>query len=219
METPSTVSKQPRIIPRYVRDLNELAELHGIATSTLFAPDDDSAEIRLWANWRGVCPQLQSVGLLARHQLARLMWLPPRFTLTVPSGEPRWCHRLLHGEIEVTGDVFEWRLNFGPGEFSVTDRGWGDVEAVTYVEEILLYGSAEALIRAGVDRTRLPLGKRAAKSSGCTDDEPWWCSRRVPNGMYLYRQEHGTSAPPVRTHLRLVVDNTVREDVGRTRLG
>jgi hypothetical protein len=192
MESPSNVSKPPRV-PRYVRDLNELAEVRGIAVSTLFGAGDRNPEIRLWAKWTGACHQLQSVGLLARHQLARLMWSSPRprrLTFTVPSSEPWWCNPLLQGEIEVTGDLFEWRLDFGPGEFSVADRGWGDVEAVTYANEVRLYGSAEALVRAGVDRARLPLGMRTAKS-GWWVDEPWWYSRRVPSGLHLYRFEAG----------------------------
>jgi len=223
---------QPPKIPQYIWDLNDLAALHGIATSIVFAPHGSNADIRLWAKWKGTCQHLQSIGLLARHKLARLIrsWRRPslvrRFRLTVPSSEPPWCNPLLRGEIEVSGDHFEWNLDFGPANFSVVTRR--DVEAIKYPDEIWLYGSADALIHAGVDETRLPLGKRTAKSS--PHDAPKWHSRRVPNGLYLYRyatgassqirhaHKPGASTQLVRPQLRLVVDNTFHDRTCCTRL-
>jgi hypothetical protein len=213
----------PPKIPSYIRDLNDLAERHGITTSIILGPYDNNLELRLWAKWRGTCDGLQSVDLLSHHQLARLIWprrrrgAVRRPMITVPSSEPPWCNPLLRGEMEISGDHFEWNLDFGSAHFSVADRG--DVEAVTYANEVCLYGSAEALIRAGVNEARLPLGVRAAKSSRF--DDPKWHSRRAPNGLHLYRFEtqtnsgkrhsrnHRVSADLVRSHLRLVVDNTL----------
>ena len=132
METPCTVSTPPRI-PRYVRDLNELAEARGITTSIVFGPDKSDPEIRMWSKWEGAFHQLESVGLLSRHQLALLMNASPRVRrrmVTVPGSQPPWCNPLLQGEIEVVDGRFEWRLDFGPGAYSIADRGCGDVEAV-----------------------------------------------------------------------------------------
>jgi len=209
-------------IPQYVRDLNDLAAVHGITTATAFARDNDG-RLRLWAQWRGTWKALQAIGLLARHQIARLRGsrqrLPNvrRLMLTVPSSEPPWCNPLLRGEIEVLGNHFEWTLDFGPGDFSIANRG--DVEAITYSDEICLYGTPEALIRAQIDEERLPLGRRTAKSS--RRDSRRWHSRRLRNGLVLYRfrtYANGPSAqvpahwPPTActsSHLRLVVDNTL----------
>jgi hypothetical protein len=227
MENSSTVTEPPRV-PRYVRDLNELANVRGITTSTLFGPDENHPETRLWSIWTGDFHQLQSVGLLARHQIARLMnpIKPSRRgrhrMLTVPGSEPPWCNPLLQGEIEVAGDRFRWRLDFGSAVFSIANRGWGDVEAITCANEVRLYGSAEALVRVGLDEARLPVGARTARSSGWAE-EPWWHIRRVPSGLYLYRyatenlsrsrhsQAQGDYTSPVRTRLTLVVDNTPRD--------
>lgn len=224
METPSVFT--PPRIPRYVRDLSELAEVRGITTSIAFGLDKNEGEIRMWSKWEGSCHQLQSVGLLVPSQVALLMRASPtvrRRMVTVPRNEPPWCNPLLHGELEVAGGQFEWRLDFGPAAFSIADRGWGDVEEVTYANEVRLYGSAEALVRAGLDEARLPVGARTARSSGWVE-EPRWYIRRAPSGLYLYRyatdnlsrsrhsQAQGEYAPSVRTALMLVTDNTSRDN-------
>jgi hypothetical protein len=222
MDTAQSISK-PSQVPRYVRDLNLLAEAHGIVTSVFLAPyDDGGPEIRLWARWIGDREELKSLGLLAPSQLRLLApWgdnsARLRRFLTVPSSEPAWLHPLLKGEIEVGGDRFDWNLDFGSCEFSITQRG--EVEAITYSDEVLLHGTASALIAAGIEKSRLAIGRRLAKKER---DGLRWRSRRLPDGLHIHcfeteaafqrRQSNELRAfANKRTHLKLVVDNTTSE--------
>jgi hypothetical protein len=233
MAVPECTSAPSRI-PRFIGNLNQFAEKHGLAVNVYIAPYSNDPETRLWSKWSGTKVQLLSLGLLKRSQHFPLT----RGTFTVPSGEPSWRNTLLTGEIEIIENQFSWDLDCGPADFTVTERG--GLEIVTYSDEAVFHGNVEDLVRAGIcDRCRLPTGKRAGRcviTSSWEDQGPSWCARRQLDGTITYRLESpaaharrlrefkkycakqrgltrfpASEPNPRRTHLRLVVDNDRRK--------
>lgn len=222
------------LVPRYVQNLNALAEHHGLSTRVYVARYKKESEgPMIFAEWMGTKESLFSMGLLTPHQQLPLQYLPsPRKReFCVPSSSGWDWHPLLRGQITVVGDdgvLVE--LDFD--EVPQGIRMIGDVEVVSYRTEIASHGTAEALIEAKVcEHKQLPTGKHTRKSCySSLKPRLEWHSRRHPDGMFVYwrpteaeaerqRVEHeawmaqlnrsGPAAPePPRSHLNLVVDNT-----------
>jgi len=218
----------PARIPRFVRRLTEYAECRGVAVKTYAGPYSNDPEIRLWSEWRTSQEQFLALEFLTPGN--RLPYTSGYFT--VPMG---FYHRredaLMAGDMTIEGGNVLWEIDFGPAEFDVAERG--GVEIVTYADETLFHGSVEALIAAGIDPKRLPVGKRPSKRSLRGDYDhpvPQWRSRRQLDGSIVYRVESAKAlrarheeqarwyaqmrpaAAPVATkprpsYLRLVVDN------------
>ncbi|MEX2149082.1 MAG: hypothetical protein WD793_02630 [Steroidobacteraceae bacterium] len=184
MNQPSP-SVTPPCVPRFVRNLNQYAADRGIDVDVHIGPYDDDPEIRLWSNWRTTRARFLSLGLLSRGQP-----LPSkRGTVSIPG----WLYReprraLLIGELSSAGDDVLWQIDWGPGDFTITNIG--EVEIVTSACETLYHGTAEALLAHGVERKRLPLGKKPSNFFSCIDSATlhWW-SRRQLDDTIVYRVE------------------------------
>ncbi len=227
------VQSLPERIPRYVRNLNGFAERAGFhVTLTVEQSDEkDDPEPRLRSHWRGTRSQLVSLGLLQPHQLRTILTLEcaPEVSryMNVGGGCPWYWERcLLRGPLTASRDAVSWQIDSGPASYTISDNG--PIEIVTYEDFVLYHGTGEQLTAFGIDRRRLPLGKRLCKS---TDTE--WYSRRHPDGHVVHIVEselarrrrlertrgpsHQQDAPeplPPRkpSHLRLVVDNDNTRD-------
>jgi hypothetical protein len=172
----------PGRIPRYVRNLNALAERHGISVNVTNEPYDNDPEIRLWSEWSGTCEQFLATGLFVPSQ-ARLLLSLTAFhshsdsTLTVPTSPTPPC--LLAGKLTVGGNQVLWKIDSGPAQYTVSERC--RVEIVTYADIVAYHGTTEDLVIARVcDRKCLPVGKRPFRSGGSyySAAGPNWSARR-----------------------------------------
>jgi hypothetical protein len=181
----------PQRLPRYLEALNALAVAHGLTVSMVVEPYERDPEIRLWCKWTG-----------KRDAALRLIQPIPSYHLpmargliAIPGGSTRVCQMLI-GEVTVNGDDVLLEFDCGSTDFTIAARG--EVEVITYADEILYHGSAAALLALGIGRNRLPLEKRDGKKGGyhCWNEEqkvhvevPQWSSSRQPDGLILYREE------------------------------
>jgi hypothetical protein len=177
MTAPQSASSTLPPIPRYMRNLNRLAERTGLTVDVHVAPYTNDPEVRLWSEWAGTEAQFRATGLFVPSQ---------RFPmgagiLEIPSST-LWVCCLAKGSVDVTGAIARWSIDCGPTLYSVEEKH--GVEIITYAEEAIYHGSFEALLGAGVPRKRLPSGKRNAKGNPHT---PYWGSRRQPDGTIVYR--------------------------------
>lgn len=177
-------------VPRYIRNLNAIAERAGMTVTMRAASVPEQPEPNLMARWEGTLEQLAATGLLVPHTVRRLRWASASSThasgarcqLSGLSGD-------VSGEARVSGDRIVWEINWGPIDYSIEQRG--EVEIVTHSCEIVYHGSAAALEGAGIPRKRLPTGKHTAKSRyGILEGpEPAWRARRQPDESYVYYRE------------------------------
>jgi hypothetical protein len=181
-------SSNPAILahlPRFIENLNAMAREHGMTAEMFVEPYSDHPEIRLWAKWRGTREQL-----LALAKPVRSYHLPlSRGSLYIPGGSQYYAPKsLLGGIVSVNGDEVLFEVDFGPSDFTVADIA--GVEVISYVDEVLYHGPPAALIGLGIERARLPMGKRGARS-GYDYKATWptWSARRQPDGTILYRVE------------------------------
>lgn len=214
-------------IPRHIRHLNDLATRVGLAVRVYVEPYSDDPEVRLWSKWTGTRAQLFATGLFTSTEQRRIHGgSKPRQVVVPPSESFRRSNYIALGVLSEFGESVQWAIDCGPSIYTLSHSG--TAELVTYADEILYHGDAEALIAAGVDRKRLPLGKQGFKStrrSSCDTVEAQWNCRRQPDGLLIYRQETyqalqarharhfpATAAPSQPrerpSHLRLVVDNS-----------
>lgn len=175
----------PKVLPRFVRNLNALAEAHGFSTRMSVEPYSDSPKLRLWARWEGTKSQLISLGLLTPSQQRLLTTDCDLNCFSVPHSA-RWLNPLIGGGLTVTGDTVALDIDFGPPTYLLTEQQ--GVEVVTYPNDVLYHGTSAALIGAGIPAARLPSGKRLARQS-YNSDEPRWRSRRQPDGLVVYCAE------------------------------
>jgi hypothetical protein len=205
-----------------------MATAAGLTVETAVAPNGTDPELRLCSRWRGARD-----AFLALVQPVASYRLPlSQGQLNIPGGSGYYSYNaLISGTVVVTGDTVLYEIDFGPAAFTIADAG--GVEIVSYADETLYHGAPAALMALGIERSRLPLKKRATRSfrewEAKTED---WSSRRQPDGSIVYRVESpsalrrrrsgveeyaeqrgivlGTEpAKPARpSHLRLVVDNT-----------
>jgi hypothetical protein len=207
------------LIPRYVANLNALAERHGLTATVVVEPYDNDPEVRLWGKWRGT-----RANFLSLVQPVASYHLPlSRGRLNIPGGAWFAVNPLLTGDVTVAGDQVEYAIDFGPGEYAITECG--DVEVVTSADETAYHGAADALLALGIPQSRLPVGKRNGKKDNfglVLQGSTWlvverWSSRRQPDGSIVYRAETpaarrrraAASSSVNPSHLRLVVDDTV----------
>ncbi len=218
----------PPRLPQFIENLNALAREYGLSVEMLVEPFEGASAKksapRLWSEWRG-----------SRDAFLKLVDPIPSFHLplsrgwvSIPGGAQRSSkYPLIKGDLKVTGESVLFCIDWGLPDFAITVAG--DVEIVTYADEIVYHGEAAAISALGIDLERLPQGRKEGKRF--TDDEstgPLWSSRRQPDGSIVYREEspaacrrraqewnsklqrlgvYSEKAPRV-SHLRLVVDNT-----------
>lgn len=182
---PSTTSHTlPARIPRFIENLNALARESGMTVRMVVEPSVDTAELRLWTEWRGTRAQvLAFVRPIPSYHLPLSCG-----TLTVPGGSGGSAYPLLTANVTVVGDEVELEIDFGPPHFTIADIA--GIEVISYADENLYHGTAAELIALGIERTRLPLGKRAgAREYNCDGAIERWSSRRQPDGTIVYRIE------------------------------
>jgi hypothetical protein len=228
--TQTPAQSPPDRIPRFVRNLNALAEQHGLAVRMAVEPYANDPELRLWATWSG-----SRAAFLNLVQPVASYHLPlSRGKLSIPGGGGYYCsNSLLTGTVTVAGDDIVFVIDFGPADFTLAEKR--GVEIIRTAKEISYHGTADELVGAGIPRDRLPIGKRAAKSFIGYGSDEHWRSRRQPDGSILYRVEspaalrerraeddsrrrmYGESPNrPAAPALRLVVDNTEDRGSGGT---
>jgi hypothetical protein len=223
----------PSRIPRYIGNLNALAENARMAVEMAVEPYGNDPALRLWSSWRGARDAFLSlVQPVASYHLPLTQG-----RLNIPGGSAYYAHNaLVSGDVIVTGDDVLYQIDFGPPVFTISDAA--GVEIVSYADETLYHGAPAALIALGIERTRLPLGRRPARSDrGWFAETERWSSRRQPDGLIVHRvespaafrrrrEEYGeflsereqrvvgaeskpptTAIQPRPSHLRLVVDN------------
>jgi len=219
-------------IPRHIGNLNTMASGAGLAVETVVEPCGKDPALRLVSKWRGARD-----AFLALVQPVASYRLPLSCgQLNIPGGAGYYGpNAIVGGTVTVTGNDVLFEIDFGPAEFEVMDAA--GVEIVSYADETLYHGTPAALIALGIESSRLPLKKKAARS-----DRGWeavteeWSSRRQPDGSIVYRVETpaalrrrreewiqylsereqsgmGRKSKPAATqlrasHLRLVIDNT-----------
>jgi hypothetical protein len=220
----------PAGIPRFIENLNAMATQNGMTTEMAVEPYSDDPEVRLWGKWRGTRGQF-----LALVQPVASYHLPlSRGSLNIPGGSGYYSRNaLLSGSVIVNGDAVLFEIDFGSPEFTIANHA--DVEVVSYAHEVLYHGSPAALLALGIQRSRLPLGKKAVKAEYHSDSQARWLSRRQPDGSVVHRVESpaafrrrrarlthphfqaklarflgAESTPPTArpSHLRLVIDNS-----------
>lgn len=222
----------PARIPRYIGNLNAMATAAGLAVELAAEPLDKDPALRLVSKWRGARdPFLALVQPVASYHLPLSCG-----RLNIPGGAAYYAPKaLISGNVFVTDNQVLFEIDFGPIEFTVTAAA--GVEIVSYADETLYHGAPAELVAFGIERSRLPMGKKGAHRAGDWKAETAeWSSRRQPDGTIVYRIEsptalrrrrasvvedftrHGLVDPgmPAReaetgvrpSHLRLIIDNT-----------
>lgn len=182
------------LVPRFVRSLNAIAERGGMAVHLEVGRSSGDSDLRLWSVWEGTRAQLASLGLFTPRQFAVLPIGAYRsrhaaFT-SVPAGGYSLCPEasLLAGPMHFEGEHVAWHIDSGAWPCTIEQRG--DVEVVTYADAATYWGSPEGLLALGIDRERLPLGKRGGRSHwGCLEQGQRWTARRHPDGTVRYHVE------------------------------
>jgi hypothetical protein len=223
---PAANSFQVQKLPRFIENLNGMARGHGMTVEMIVEPYTDNPRVRLWSKWRGT-----------REQLLTLAKPVPSYHLPLSCGNlyipgasrSHALTALLSGQVTVNGGNVLFEIDWGSPEFTVANLG--GVEVISYADEVLYHGPPAALFALGIEKARLPMGKRATKiGRDLWGAEENWSSRRQPDGSILYRVESPAglrrrretqramsfptqdpipAARPRRSsHLRLVVDNT-----------
>lgn len=175
----------PAKIPRYIDNLNAMAAGAGLAVDLAVESRGDDPVPRLVSRWRG-----GRDAFLALVQPVASYRLPLSCGhLNIPGGAGYYSpNAIVSGIVTVTGNDVLFEIDFGPAEFTVTDAA--GVEILSYADETLYHGTPAALIALGIELSRLPLKKKAARS-----DRGWqaaaeeWSSRRQPDGLILHRVE------------------------------
>jgi hypothetical protein len=220
-------------IPRYIANLNAMATAGGLSVDVAVESVGNDPELRLWSYWRGS----RSAFLTLVQPVASYRLPLSCGQLNIPGGAGYYAHNsLVSGSVKVNGNDVVFKIDFGPAEFTV--RNAGGVQMVSYADETLYHGTANELIALGIERSRLPMKKKAAISDGggSIAKTEKWASRRQPDGLILHRVESpsalrqrrkewseylsqreqcrspedlaSSAGAPRPSHLRLVVDNT-----------
>ncbi len=218
----------PRIFPRYILNLNSLADHHGLRTSVFvgrslggWKPSDR----HILCEWTGTREQLVSTELFTPKAAAATLYLPDgERQCTVPPHDA--MRPMLYGHLRLEGRNFRWLIDHGPAPLSIEHRQ--GLEIMRYETFVRWHGCAEDLMAARVcERRQLPAGRNSTRcNTGYPDDaDPitWWV-RRHPDGTYVFLQEtasetarrrdewkqryrHEEAVPIAPRHLRLVVNN------------
>lgn len=218
-------------IPRHIGNLNAMAKAAGLAVEVALEPCGTDPALRLVSKWRGARDAFLSlVQPVASYRLPLSCGY-----LNIPGGAGYYGpNALISGSVMVTGNDVLFEIDFGPAEFTVTDAA--GVEIVSYADETLFHGTPAALLALGINRSRLPLKKKAALSDHRGRDTEQWSSRRQPDDLIVHRVESpaafrrrrkewsdflsereqsgvGVGSKPAATqprasHLRLVINNT-----------
>ncbi len=143
-------------VPRYVRNLNALAESCGLVVRT-YGTVKDGTEF-LCADWVGSMAQLLSTGLIARgHRFPQTVGM-----LTIPRGEHWSRHPLLKGIVKLNGDNVLYEIDCGPMPNDLTMKG--DIEIASGNSGSIYHGSPAGLLATGICAIhQLATGKRTLK--------------------------------------------------------
>jgi hypothetical protein len=164
------------LIPRFVQDLNVIAERVGL--SVLVA----AADGKLVATWRGSKKQMRATGLLT-----------PGYRF--PYGRCPFKNTMIEGSmiVERRGVV---RAEVYCGEIPNKIEHKGDIEVIHYKNETAYHGPREALIAGHVcEEKQFPGPKhRRRQSHGWSEPEPNWEAHLMPSGMYLFARETDQAA-------------------------
>lgn len=188
----STATDRPALlVPRYVRNLNTLAERCGMAVAVSvdqYAPDeqqwvDVEGDYYLAAEWAGTRAQLAMLGLFTQAKLLNCS----------PIGRDarrRVSTRDLSGIMETKGDRVAIELDFGevPREITMLGR----VEVITYADEVAYHGSPDDLLAAKVCSAKdLPMTKRRRKNGSHYPNArtPHHWAQWQPDGLVVFCTE------------------------------
>lgn len=183
----TTIGAKP--VPRYIRNINAIAQQAGISVNVCVAPYDNSTNVRLWSEWKGNRDQLFSTALLTTAQRKPLFWDCTR-TLILSSAGGHRDNACLSGEIRARDGHFEWDIDCGPITYGLEERDGAEI--VVYADYTLYHGTQDELIGLGVEPKRLPTGPRAVKNHNVWDYDaemnamPKWTSRRQFDGSLIY---------------------------------
>jgi hypothetical protein len=180
------------LVPRYVANLNRLAELQGMTVRPYVEEYVDApGRFALSVDWLGTRAQFFALGLITSHQ----RWPIER----MPSGRREFCYPqdagfaacpILRGHAEVEGESIKVELLFcdAPRRLSMI----GDVEVIDCNDEVGYHGNAEALVATKVcTKKELPTGVRAKRTTYARgmDRFPQVACRRQPDGLFLIWRE------------------------------
>jgi hypothetical protein len=197
MSTATAISPAPAP-PRYIQNLNAMAERLGLSVSmsvrtydsqpaNFWHPDFEPHSHQLLATWRGT-----------RAQLLAFPGIAPSYHLPQSSGLLRvgWYRaQLLYGYVTVQGDSVTYEAQFGPVPDRIEDRAGAQI--IVHAHEMQLHGERSTLIAAGMATDRqLPRdGKRRLRSChgrwmpgsslSIVNQAQLWHSLRHPDGSIV----------------------------------
>ena len=214
------------LIPRFVRELNRVAEQQGLGVSIRIGPVPDWWPVSeyAWAkgdvvlsNWAGTKAQFAATGLvpLGYRTPSSRGWfcVPHHGARQVAKCRPHLC-----GFIAVTGNTVEVELYGGPKPERITTIG--AVEICESDNFIVVHGAAEALIAGRFcDATQMP-GKRSTQCAPNReyfyDLQPAWFTRRFPDGSIVHWRDNDKGkdrrAAAVAEKARLAREYRVRKE-------
>jgi hypothetical protein len=178
----------PLLVPRYVRNLNALAERCGMVTRNFArAPKDEDELPTLRGEWQGTTAQLVSTGLFAESMVERMLGLRQHSRFVSSRGSSSHPELgVVVGNVAPTEDggiVYE--INFD--ELPRAIRSEGTIEILEYQDWTGFHGLPADLLASGRCTARQMPKRRDAISDSQRTDNPGrkFRSRRQPDGAVL----------------------------------
>lgn len=167
------------LVPRFVRNLNALAEQHGMKTSTEIDGYEGNESARvLWSVWEGTEAQLRATNLFKPNFHIR----PTRTRFDVPPSSPCELPIVTGSILRGEGDLLKVECDFGPPPKAIANKG--DVEIVEYDDAVVYHGTREALLGERLC-SDFP-GVRGTVGTSLSDRGRRWRTRRHPDGTYVH---------------------------------